>query len=135
MAISITVFPDAELMAMNFLAEYFGEDAFVCSTAPEAGLFEELLPIVRVSRIGGVWRVRKALDEPSIDVDVWSTDAALSHSLVNRARGALEAMVGDQRDGGLVTFSSEISGPGRRPDANPKVYRIGFTVGLCVRPA
>ncbi|MEW2276714.1 hypothetical protein AB0936_03550 [Streptomyces cyaneofuscatus] len=135
MAISITVFPDAELMAMNFLAEYFGEDAFVCSTAPDAEHFEELLPIVRVSRIGGVWRVRKALDEPSIDVDVWSTDAALSHSLVNRARGALEAMVGDQRDGGLVTFSSEISGPGRRPDENPKVYRVGFTVGLCVRPA
>ncbi|WP_405459708.1 hypothetical protein OG786_20950 [Streptomyces sp. NBC_00101] len=135
MAISITVFPDAELMAMNFLAEYFGEDAFVCSTAPEGGPFEELLPMVRVSRIGGTWRVRKALDEPSIDVDVWSTDAALSHSLANRARGALEAMVGDQRNGGLVTFSSEISGPGRRPDESPNVYRIGFTVGLCVRPA
>jgi hypothetical protein len=31
--------------------------------------------------------------------------------------------------------SVEISGPGRRPEDNPSVYRIGFTAGLLVRPA
>ncbi|MFD9920653.1 hypothetical protein ACFWXR_14365 [[Kitasatospora] papulosa] len=138
MVISITVFPDAELMVRNFLAEYFGPDAHLCTVVPGEPEFDELIQskaVIRTIRIGGTWRVRKALDEPSVDIDVWASSLPGARAIANRARAALEAMAGDQRDGGLVTYSSEISGPGRRPEENPNVYRIGFTVGLCVRPA
>jgi hypothetical protein len=139
MALSdVKVFPDAELMARNFLAEYFGDEAHLCTVLPGDLQFDELIrdkAVIRVMRIGGTWRFRRSLDEPMVDIDVWTSDLATSRSFANRARGAVADMAGDHRDGGLCTYSSEISGPGRRPEENPSVYRIGFTVGLCVRPA
>ncbi|MGW3154005.1 phage tail termination protein [Streptomyces sp. NPDC001089] len=134
----VQVFPDAELMARNFLAEYFGDDAHLCTVLPGDPQFAELIQdkaVIRAIRIGGSWRFRRSLDEPMVDIDVWANSLASARSFANRARAAVADMAGDQRDGGLCTYSSEISGPGRRPEENQSVYRIGFTVGLLVRPA
>ncbi|MFE7029448.1 hypothetical protein ACFU9Y_03995 [Streptomyces sp. NPDC057621] len=139
MALSdVKVFPDAELMARNFLAEFFGSDAHLCTVLPGDPEFAELLrdkAVIRVIRIGGTWRFRRSLDEPMVDIDVWADSLASARSIANQARAAVADMAGDQRNGGLCTYSAEISGPGRRPEENPQVYRIGFTVGLLVRPA
>jgi hypothetical protein len=134
----VKVFPDAELMARNFLAEYFGDEAHLCTVLPEDAQFDELVQdkaVIRVIRTGGSWRFRRVLDEPMVDIDVWAGSLASARLFANRARAAVADMQGDQRDGGLCTYSTEISGPGRRPEDNPKVYRIGFTAGLLVRPA
>ncbi|MFF9210480.1 MULTISPECIES: hypothetical protein [unclassified Streptomyces] len=139
MALSdVKVFPDAELMARDFLAEYFGDEAHLCTVLPGDPQFDQLIQakaVIRVMRIGGTWRFRRSLDEPMVDIDVWTRDLAGCRSITNRARAAVADMAGDQRGGGLCTSTSEISGPGRRPEDNPSVYRIGFTVGLLVRPA
>jgi hypothetical protein len=134
----VKVFPDAELMARNFLAEYFGDEAHLCTVLPEDAQFDELIQdrsVIRVMRIGGSWRFRRSLDEPMVDIDVWAGSLVSARSTANQARAAVADMAGDQRDGGLCTHTAEISGPGRRPEDNPKVYRIGFTAGLLVRPA
>jgi hypothetical protein len=91
--------------------------------------------VIRVMRIGGSWRFRRSLDEPMVDIDVWASSLVSARSTANQARAAMADMAGDQRDGGLCTHTAEISGPGRRPEENPHVYRIGFTAGLLVRPA
>ncbi len=123
------VFPDAELVATQYLRGQLG-DVAVCTILP-AG-FEA--PIVRVQRLGGAWRARKVLDDARLDVDCWAGSPADVNDLVGEVRAVLEASTGFVSDAGLVTFSRELSGPTWRPEDRTDLYRKGLTHQLMIRP-
>lgn len=129
-------FPDAELVAVSYLQGVLGETVTVLTELPSQDIFDEALPngIVRCNRIGGVSRIRWNLDEPSIDIDVWHSDLASVNDLVATIRAAIESMPTLMNNGAAVAGTFELSGPNRRPTETSSVYRVGFTIGLRLRP-
>lgn len=129
-------FPDAELVARSYLQEVLGETVTVLTDLPPEDVFQECLPtgIVRCVRIGGTSRIRWNLDEPTIDIDVYSPSLSSTNQLVADIRAAIESMPTFANESMAVTGSFEVSGPNRRPEENPNVHRVGFTIGLRLRP-
>lgn len=138
-------FPSARAIAIGYLASVL-DGVTVLATLPDEERFHELLPIVRVSRVGGqttqhTWSHGPLRDEPTLDIDVYaplgSVEAeAEMDALVAQVRAAVLGMKGhiDRDAGGVVTRSYEIAGPAPRPETSTTVIRVGFTAGLAVRP-
>ena len=128
------VFPDAELLVVGHLSDRLG--VYVCTTLPAGEEFNSRLPIVQVTRIGGGWIVRKRLDGPRMDLDIYATGRQAANDLTAQVRAEFEAMKGLMRDGAVVTRTFEETGPVLRPEErNSGVTRVGFTAGLVLRPA
>lgn len=128
---------DVEAMVVGHLAQTLGYEA---STVRPDG-FEQHLPYVQVTRIGGAstartWQGRALQDEARLSLDVYAASREAAVDAVNLVRGAFEQMQGTSRNGGLVLRAWEETGPAVRPDEpNTNVTRIGLIVGLRVRPA
>lgn len=126
--------PDIEVVVGEYLKDQIGADATVYTSLPSSVSYTK--PVVRVNRIGGTWRNRAAmLDEPILDIDVWHTNGTTLKEMVARTRAQLAAMVGVMHRGIVVTRVFEQAGPVRRPEDDPTLARIGFSVGLLVHPA
>lgn len=141
----VATFPSARALTIGYLASVL-DGVTVLATLPDAEYFDEALPIVRVSQVGGTssqhsWANGPTQDEPVIDIDLYSplgpveAEAGMD-DLVARTRAAVLGMKGhiDRDAGGVVTRAYEIAGPAPRPETSPTVIRVGFTAGLAVRP-
>ena len=141
----VLTFPSARAIAIGYLSTVL-DGVTVLATLPDDEYFDEALPIVRVSQVGGIasrhsWSNGPTRDEPVIDIDLYGplgpveAEAAMD-ALTKRTRAAVASMKGhiDRTEGGVVTRSYEIAGPAARPEENPNVIRVGFTAGLAVRP-
>jgi hypothetical protein len=129
--------PDVELIVARYLREQLGTD-FSARSFTELPPGEPFAtPVVRCQRIGGVWRIPGYLDDAQVDVDVWSRGdfTTVTKPLASRVRGLLFGARGVMRDGGVITNVYEIAGLARRPEPDdPTLGRLGFTVGVLVRP-
>lgn len=125
--------PDIEVIVGLYLKDQLGTDASVYTTLPATVSYAK--PVVRINRIGGTWRIRNVLDEPTIDVDLWGKDAGALKTMTERVRAQLLALGGVMHLGAVITRATEVAGPLRRPEDDPALYRFGFTVGLLVHPA
>ncbi len=122
-------FPDVELIVTAYLRTQLG-------TVPVVSILPATVvaPVVRVRRTGGAWKFGKRLDEARLDVDCWATSPVALNTLIASVRTALEASAGHAAEGGLITYSTELSGPAWRPEKNPELYRKGLTHQLLIRP-
>lgn len=130
----LVALPDSELVVVRYLSA--SGVAHVGLTVPAADVLAGFLPFVRVARRAGLGRHRERIDNPVIDIDVWATTNADVNDAVVLVR-ALMAAIPWYRDEILrvvVTTSSEITGPQRLPEDDPRLERSGLTVGLTVRP-
>lgn len=137
--------PNTRAVVIGYLADEL-DDVTVLATLPDEDDFDDALPIVRVSHVGGAaskrgWNHGPMFDNPTVDIDVYSPLGPVEaentmDSLVNSVRTALASMKGyvDRDNGGVVTKVMEIAGPAPRPETSTTVIRVGFTVGLIVRP-
>jgi hypothetical protein len=129
----VVIMPDIEVLAGLYLKDQLGTDATVYTALPSTVDYTK--PVVRLNRIGGTWRIRGVLDEPTLDVDLWGKAPAALKTMTERVRGYLMAANGVMHNGAVITRVSEVAGPLRRPEDDPSLYRIGFTVALLVHPA
>jgi hypothetical protein len=99
--------------------------------------------IVRILRIGGTaglrgWADSSAIDRPRFSVDCYApAKPALGAAmrLAIRVRGEWELLPGRSTAAGIVTGTSEETGPQDRPEEpNTGVRRVGMTLGMSVRP-
>lgn len=123
--------PDAEELAVAFLTEEFPAAQVV--TELYMG-FEDELPVIRVSRIGGAMARPLVLDAPRIDVDVYAGTRLDASLLCRQVAARWWTAKGREFAGGLVTSVAEEVGPSWRPDFNPQLYHFGCTYVLTIRP-
>lgn len=139
--------PDGKQVAVDLLQAALGTTALVVGELPEGDAFNAALAeyggIVRVLRIGGTadlrgWSDSSARDRPRFSVDCYApTKPALGAAmrLALRVRGEWELLAGQSTADGIVTGTSEETGPQDRPEEpNTGVRRVGMTLGMSVRP-
>lgn len=131
----LRVFPDIEEFLIGHLTDQL-PDVYACSILPSDPTFTTSLPLVQVTRIGGIPVYRRQLDEPTVSLDVYASSRQQANEVVGRVRAVVAAMTDVTREGGRVTQTDEATGPTLRPEEpNTNVVRIGLTVSLIVRPA
>lgn len=102
--------------------------------------FEETLPVVQVTAIGGAstWRpwngVQPLARQPRMDIDCFATSRAAASDLAAAVEAAVFAARGHGSEWGQVKDVSDSTGPVWRPDYNPNVRRFGFELTLTIRP-
>ncbi|WP_086564932.1 hypothetical protein [Streptomyces africanus] len=139
--------PDGKQIAIDLLQSILGMSALVVGELPEGEEFDRLLAqyggIVRIIRIGGLadlrgWSDPSARDQPRFSVDCYApAKPALGAAmrLALRVRGEWEMLPGRSTPDGIVTGTSEETGPQDRPEEpNTGVRRVGMTLGMSVRP-
>lgn len=131
MTIPVLLMPDAEEMAVAYLAEAF--PGAQVSTELWMG-FEEEVPVLRVSRVGGAMAKQLILDAPLIDIDVFHGTRAGASQLAREVCAVMPAAKAVEVAGGLITSVTEQLGPSWRPDFNPHVYHFGCQFVLTIRP-
>jgi hypothetical protein len=130
-AVPVYLMPDAEEVAVAFLADVFPDHNIV--TELYMG-FEDELPLIRVSRIGGAQVRPLVLDGPRIDVDVYHGTRLGASELCRTVAAHMPAAKGREYAGGLITSVAEEVGPSWRPEFNPSMYHFGATFVLTIRP-
>lgn len=135
--------PDSKQVAIDLLQTALGTDARVVGELPEGPAFDTALPLVRVLRIGGTadlrgWTDPSARDNPRFSVDCYAAATpalGAAMRLALRVRGEWELLPGQATADGIVTGTSEETGPQDRPEEpNTGVRRVGMTLGMSVRP-
>jgi hypothetical protein len=139
--------PDGKQIGVTLLQAALGTSAYVVGELPDGTEFDRMLAerggIVRVLRIGGTadlrgWADSSARDNPRFSVDCYApTKPALGAAmrLALRVRGEWELLAGQATADGIVTGTSEETGPQDRPEEpNTGVRRVGMTLGMSVRP-
>jgi hypothetical protein len=141
------VLPDGKQIAIDLLQTAVGSDALVLGELPEGEAFNQTLAahggIVRVLRIGGTaalrgWADSSAIDQPRFSIDCYAPmkpQLGAAMRLALRVRGEWELLPGQATATGIVTRTSEETGPQDRPEEpNTGVRRVGMTLGMSVRP-
>lgn len=128
----VVLLPDAEEIAVAFLAEAFPDVRVV--TELYVG-FEAEVPLLRVARIGGAVVRPFVLDAPRIDVDVYHSSRLAASELCRTVAARMWTARGRTYAAGLITSVQEEVGPSWRPEYNPALYHFGATYVLTVRPA
>lgn len=139
--------PDGKQIGISLLQASLGTSAYVVGELPDGTEFDRMLAerggIVRVLRIGGTadlrgWADSSARDNPRFSVDCYApTKPAIGAAmrLALRVRGEWELLAGQSTADGIVTGTSEETGPQDRPEEpNTGVRRVGMTLGMSVRP-
>lgn len=131
MTIPVLLMPDAEEVLVAYLAQEFPDATVVTELFMD---FEDELPLLRVSRIGGAQVRPLVLDGPRLDVDCFASTRIAASELARQVAAVMPAAKGQEFAGGLVTSVAEEIGPSWRPDFNPAVYHFGCTFVLTIRP-
>lgn len=139
--------PDAKQVAIDLLQTALGAGALVMGELPDSVEFDQLMAeyggLVRILRIGGTaglrgWADSSAIDRPRFSVDCYApAKPALGAAtrLALRVRGEWELLAGQSTADGIVTGTSEETGPQDRPEEpNTGIRRVGMTLGMSVRP-
>jgi hypothetical protein len=139
--------PDAKQIAIDLLQTALGTSALVMGELPDSVEFDRLMAqyggLVRILRIGGTaglrgWADSSAIDRPRFSVDCYApAKPALGAAtrLAIRIRGEWELLAGQSTADGIVTSTSEETGPQDRPEEpNTGIRRVGMTLGMSVRP-
>lgn len=121
----IVVFPDAALVAIDYLRPLTGVPVF--SRVPESRPAE----FVRVERIGGQRRTL-ITDRPRVDIHCWSDSEEGAEALMNKVRAYTLAMAGRR---GITTVYdvAEVGGPMWLPDDTSGQPRYAFAVEFSTR--
>jgi hypothetical protein len=125
------VYPDAEAVVGNWLAQQLEALAVGCSVA-------RTVPSPRPRRFVTVQRTGGSRDTPVTDaaqltVDCWAADHAAAAQLAATCRQLVEASVGADPFGVVVTRYEEVAGPTNYPDPTTNQPRYTFTVRLSLR--
>ncbi|WP_242890801.1 hypothetical protein [Actinomadura litoris] len=133
----LDVWPDAELIVIDFLTEVL-QGVWSCNRLPPAEEFNARLPIIDVTRVAGLrttdtWSDGYLLDEPVIDLDLWAATPESGALTAARSVAALEAMRGHRAHGAAVGRVKNITGPRPRPDVSQNITRLGVTATVPLR--
>lgn len=131
MTLPVRLMPDAEELLIAYLAESFPDATVVAELFMG---FEDELPLLRVSRIGGAQVRPLILDGPRLDIDCYAGSRVAASTLAREVAAMMPAAKGREFAGGLVTSVAEEVGPAWRPEFNPQIWHFGLTVVLTVRP-
>lgn len=119
---------DVESVLAPWLESRFG---VFCAAETPADL-EDILPMIRVERVGGA--DGRFGQQPGVAVDVFAVTADEARTLSNQVREALVFLTGPV-PGAVIRSVRCISGPSRLPWSNEAVHRRGATYTVSLRPA
>lgn len=121
------VYPDAVLLAIDYLSDELGEDVAVRSEVPKP----RPSPLVVVRRTGGT-SDPYVMDRPHVDCQVWHADESQAYTLAAQVRALLLGAVGAVEG---VRHTSDFAGPLAIPDDETGTPRILLTVTWYLRGA
>lgn len=103
--------------------------------------FDDALPVVRVTCIGGAGRWQPwnpgalpLVRDARIDIDVFAANREQAADLAVQVSNELFAARGHADRWGRVAAVRQEAGPAWRPDYNPNIRRFGLTSVLTIRP-
>ncbi|MBO2461186.1 hypothetical protein [Actinomadura violacea] len=133
----LTVWPDAELIVIDYFTEVL-DGVWSCNSLPPVEEFNARLPIIDVTRIGGLrtadtWSDGYLIDEPTIDLDIWAATPESGATTAARSVAALAAMRGYRAHGAAAGRVKDITGPRPRPEVSQNIIRLGVTATLPLR--
>lgn len=123
-------FPDAELVAINYLRGQGLNVASVLSSSPKR-------PNLVVTRVGGSPVVKYAVDQAVLQIDVWGSTKQQARDTAARALSLLYQMPGQAGadESAFVSDVDVVLGLTWQPDdvQNPSIPRYLFTVSVTLR--
>ncbi|MEC4016098.1 hypothetical protein [Streptomyces sp. H27-D2] len=131
--------PDAKQMAVELLDAALS-GVHVAGRTPPDPQFRQLLPMVRVLRVGGLralkaWGGPASRDDARLSVDCYAPTDGEATRLALRVLDEWELLPGRTTEDGSVTKAWQEIGPQDRPEEpNTSVARIGMILGMSVRP-
>ncbi|MER6809988.1 hypothetical protein ABT299_11965 [Spirillospora sp. NPDC000708] len=133
----LAVWPDAELIVIDYFTEVL-DGVWSCNSLPPVEEFDVRLPIIDVTRIGGLrsadtWSDGYLIDEPAIDLDIWAATPESGATTAARSVAALDAMRGYRAHGATAGRVKDITGPRPRPEVSQNIIRLGVTATLPLR--
>jgi hypothetical protein len=129
---ALRLMPDVEEMLITYLDDVL-DDAVDVRANIYLG-FEDHLPLVTVTRIGGGMSATGMLLEPRMDFNVLDDTREGASQLCHEVEAHLIMARNVTVAGGVIGRVYEESGPSFRPDVNPRTWRFGMTFQFAVRP-
>lgn len=136
MSLPVVVFPDAEALVIDYLADRLGPSVHVGSELPQSigDVVAELDGVVVVSLLDVVDTLDFVLQDPALEIGALAQDKASASGLVRLACAHLKAMPGAQTPGALV-YTVSLEGPSWEPDEPTGLPQYVLTAVLRIRPA
>jgi hypothetical protein len=123
--VTVTVFPDVEILVIAYLKAKMNRR--VVTDLPAGDALAAALPIFRVARVSGEDQDYK-LDRPIIDVDVFAATRSDASTLSRQAQTWLRQHLPYEdsvQPTGVVTSVDTVVGPRWLPDTNTNLRRFG----------
>lgn len=140
MSIPVTVFPDVQMVVVDYLTEAFAgrTESYVFGVKVGTIVERPRRPVaVTVERAGGV-RTLPSVEHARVELQVWHGTDRDAQLLAQLTRALLHAMPGvvDTADGPVtVTRVADFAGPFRSPDPLSDHPRVRLTVEVGLHPA
>jgi hypothetical protein len=133
MMTEVIVYPDAELITVNYLRAAFATRSETYAAGVRVGTVTTnplVPPLIVIRRSGGIAEFPR--DRPRVDATVWHTSDSAAQNLAQLTRGLLHAMRGVV--GGTTVYRVEdFTGPIPIPDPDTGTPRWLLSVELSIR--
>jgi hypothetical protein len=136
MSLPVVVFPDAEALVIDYLADRLGSTVKVGAELPESigEVIAELDGVVVVSLLDTADVLDFVLKDPALEIGVLAADKAAASALARLVSAHMKAMPGAQTPGARVYTATE-EGFSWEPDEPTGLPQYVVTVVLRFRPA
>lgn len=136
MGLPVVVFPDAEQLVIDFLADRLGSSVHVGSELPQSiqTVVADLDGVVVVNLLDTADVLDFVLKDPALEIGVLAADKASASALARLVSAHIKAMPGASTPGALVYLATE-EGFSWEPDEPTGLPQYVITVVLRVRPA
>lgn len=125
-------YPDVERLLVTYLGTALGGVRVLTDTPSN---LEKILPVVQVTRFGGV-DVAPGIDRPIVDVDAYAATRAAASELAERVRYALLYRLPGTTVGGVgFPRVDTLTGPSWRPYDNSALRRFGASYAITTHAA
>jgi hypothetical protein len=132
MSLPVVVFPDAEQLVVEYLADRLGGAAHVGTELPE-DLADEV-PVVAVSLVDADEALEFVLEDPVVDIEVVAANKAAASDVARLVSAYMKAMPGLQTADARV-YRVKREGFTWLPDEVTELPRYVLTFELRTRPA
>lgn len=128
---STRVHPDGEAAVLDWLRQCLPHARCVTELPTR---FEEQLPVIRATRVGGPTDHKGLTDNPRVDLEFYAASREQAADLALQAQAFMHALRGVTIGGAVVCHVADETGLAWRPEYNPRVRRYGAVYALTIRP-
>jgi hypothetical protein len=130
MSSEVVAFPDAEAVAVAWLAGKLGAGVDTATKVPNP---RPPAGVCRVRRTGGPGRIDLVTDDAQLTFECWAATEGAASDIARLAHAHMHAAAGETVAGAFIRKVTDIGGPSNFPDPESDSPRYQFTVGVRLR--